>query len=226
VRRLFRNASIVDGTGAAARSGDVLVEDDVIAEVAPVGGTSLAPDEVMELGGLTLAPGFIDMHSHSDFTLPGEPEARMKVMQGVTTEVIGNCGLGLFPANDKVEGFYAKLSPMIFGEPGGGCFATLAAYRAKLHERGISVNAAPLVSHGNVRCLAMSLEDRAPTANELDHMRDAVRQAMDEGAFGMSTGLVYAPGAYAKTEWPRRAASTRRTCATRARRSSSRSKKR
>lgn len=191
---------MIDGTGSPARLSDVLVEDETIAELAPVGGTSLAPDEVLDCTGLTLTPGFIDMHSHSDFTLPGEPEARMKVMQGVTTEVIGNCGLGLFPANDKVEAFYAKLSPMIFGEPGGGCFSTLASYRARLHEKGISVNAAPLVSHGNVRCLAMSMEDRAPTAGELDHMRDAVRQAMDDGAFGMSTGLVYAPGAYAKTE--------------------------
>ncbi|MDQ3032263.1 MAG: D-aminoacylase [Myxococcota bacterium] len=197
MRVLVRNASIVDGTGAAARGGDLLIEGEHIAEV---GECSLAPDEVIDATGMVVAPGFIDAHSHSDFTLPGDPEARAKVMQGVTTEVIGNCGLGLFPANDRVEGFYEKLSPMIFGERGGGCFADLAAYRAVLDQRGISVNAAPLVSHGNVRCLAMGLDERAPTASELSHMREAVEANMAQGAFGMSTGLVYAPGAYAQTE--------------------------
>lgn len=197
MRVLVRNASIVDGTGAPAREGELLIEGEHIAEV---GETSLAPDEVIDARGMVIAPGFIDAHSHSDFTLPGDPEARAKVMQGVTTEVIGNCGLGLFPANDRVERFYDKLSPMIFGERGGGCFADLATYRARLHERGISVNAAPLVSHGNVRCLAMGLDERAPTAAELSHMRDVLEANMAQGAFGLSTGLVYAPGAYASTE--------------------------
>jgi N-acyl-D-amino-acid deacylase len=197
MRVLVRDALIVDGTGAAGRHGDVLIEDEHVAEV---GDTSLAPDEVIDARGMVVAPGFIDVHSHSDFTLPGDPEARAKVMQGVTTEVVGNCGLGLWPANERVERFYDLLSPMIFGEPGGGCFRDLDAYRALLHERGISVNAAALIPHGNVRCVAMGLEERTARPAEVAQMRDVVDEGMRQGAFGLSTGLVYAPGAFADTE--------------------------
>src|SRR5262249_32270430 len=146
------------------RRADLLIEDEHIAEI---GAITLAPDEVIDARGLTVAPGFIDMHSHGDFQLPGDPEAAGKVMHGVTTEVIGNCGLVLFPANEKVEHFHGLLSPMLFGEPGGGCSKDVAAYRARLNEKGLSVNAAPLVAHGNVRCLAMSLDERPCTTSEL-----------------------------------------------------------
>lgn len=197
MRLLIRDALLIDGTGAPARAGDLLIEDEHIAEI---GTTSLAPDEVLEGRGLAVMPGFIDIHSHSDFTLPGEPEAHSKVMQGVTTEVIGNCGLGLFPANERVERFYELLSPMLFGERGGGCFKDVTAYRARLHEHGISVNAAPLVAHGNVRCLAMGLDERTARPSEIAQMCETVAANMEEGAFGLSTGLVYAPGAFADTE--------------------------
>jgi N-acyl-D-amino-acid deacylase len=197
MRLLIRNATLIDGTGAQAKRGDLLIEDEHIAEI---GETTLVPDEVIDASGLTITPGFIDMHSHSDFTLPGDPEAASKVMQGVTTEVIGNCGLGLFPANEKVDAFYKVLSPMLFGEPGGGCFKDVAAYRDTLHQRGISVNAAPLIPHGNVRCLAMSLDERIATPSEILVMQEAIAANMEAGAFGLSTGLVYAPGAFANTE--------------------------
>ncbi|MBZ0115788.1 MAG: amidohydrolase family protein, partial [Sandaracinaceae bacterium] len=141
MRLLIRNARIADGTGAPIREGDVLVEGEHVAEVFE---TSLAPDEVLDAGGMLLAPGFIDVHSHNDFTLPGEGDAQAKLLQGVTTEVVGNCGLGVTPANPRVEQFYALLSPMIFGDRSQACFEDLDAYRALLHERGISVNAAVL----------------------------------------------------------------------------------
>ena len=197
MRVLIRDAELIDGTGAAARRGDLLIEDQHIAEI---GNTTLAPDEVIDARGQVVAPGFIDVHSHGDFQLPGEPEAHGKVMQGVTTEVIGNCGLGLFPANERVERFYDLLSPMLFGEKGGGCFRDVAAYRDKLNAQGLSVNAAPLIPHGNVRCLAMSLDERPSKPGELEQMKDAVAANMEAGAYGMSTGLVYPPGAFAETE--------------------------
>src|SRR6185369_8533372 len=92
------------------------------------------------------------------------------------------------------------LSPMLFGEKGGGCYRDVEAYRSKLNERGLSVNAAPLVAHGNVRCLAMSLDERPAKPAELEQMKEAVAANMEEGAFGLSTGLVYPPGAFAETE--------------------------
>ncbi|MCC6875929.1 MAG: D-aminoacylase [Sandaracinaceae bacterium] len=197
MRLLIRNARIADGTGAPIREGDVLVEGEHVAEVFE---TSLAPDEVLDAGGMLLAPGFIDVHSHNDFTLPGEGDAQAKLLQGVTTEVVGNCGLGVTPANPRVEQFYALLSPMIFGDRSQACFEDLDAYRALLHERGISVNAAVLIPHGNVRCAAMGMEERQAREGELEHMRELVARQMEQGAFGLSTGLVYPPGAFAETE--------------------------
>jgi N-acyl-D-amino-acid deacylase len=193
MRLLITGARIYDGTGAPMRRGDVLIDDDTI-------GSGGAPDEVLDAKGLALAPGFIDMHSHGDFTLPGDGDASAKTLQGVTTEVVCNCGLGLTPANDRVERFYELISPLIFGEPGRGCFKDLDAYREGLHERGVSVNVACLVPHTNVRTAVIGMEERAPTDGELSDMRGLVEQSMEQGAFGFSTGLVYPPGAYATTE--------------------------
>jgi N-acyl-D-amino-acid deacylase len=197
MRLLIRNARIVDGTGGPARRGDIMIEDDSIAEV---GSSDLPPDEVLDAKGMVVAPGFIDMHSHSDFTLPGDGDASAKILQGVTTEVVGNCGLGLMPANAQVDRFYELISPMIFGEPGKGCFENLAAYRAGLAARGISVNAACLIPHSNVRCALLGMEERQASERERADMRGIVEECMDQGAFGFSTGLVYPPGAYASTE--------------------------
>ncbi|MFK7991917.1 MAG: amidohydrolase family protein [Sandaracinaceae bacterium] len=197
MRCLLENARLVDGSGAPAVSGSLLIEDDRIAEV---GETSLSPDEVIDVDGAVVAPGFIDMHSHSDFTLPGDPSAEAKTLQGVTTEVVCNCGLGLMPANARVERFYERLSPMIFGEPSGGCFDDLDAYRSALDARGVSVNVACLVPHGNVRCAVMGMEEREASEVELEHMRQLVTEGMEQGAFGLSTGLIYPPGAFAPTE--------------------------
>lgn len=197
MRILIRDGELIDGTGAPSRRGDLLIEDEHIAEI---GATTLAPDHVVDARGMVVTPGFIDVHSHGDFQLPGDPEARGKVMQGVTTEVIGNCGLGLFPANARVEEFYGLLSPMLFGERGGGCYRDVEAYRSKLNDMGLSVNAAPLIPHGNVRCLAMGLDERLSKPAELEQMKEAIAANMEEGAFGFSTGLVYPPGAFADTE--------------------------
>ncbi|MBX7196168.1 MAG: D-aminoacylase [Sandaracinaceae bacterium] len=198
MRLLVKNARLVDGTGAPMRAGELLVEGEHIAEL---GASALPPDEVIDVEGAIVCPGFIDMHSHGDFALARDPEARAKVMQGVTTEVVGNCGLGAFPANDVVASFYERLSPMLFGESAGaGTFRDLSAFRARLDAEGTSVNAAPLVSHGNVRAHAMGLAERAPTGVELRAMEELVDAAHREGAFGLSTGLVYPPGAYAETE--------------------------
>lgn len=196
-RLLFTGATLIDGTGLPPRSGDLLIEDD---RIAGIGAPSLPPDEVVDARGLVIAPGFIDMHSHGDFSLPREPEARAKVLQGVTTEVIGNCGLGLHPSNDRVDELYQRIAPIVFGETGAMCSPSLSDYRARLAAAGISVNAAPLIAHGNVRGVVMGLSEADPTETELSAMCDLVSEGMSQGAYGLSTGLVYAPGAYAKTD--------------------------
>ncbi|MGE0785562.1 MAG: amidohydrolase family protein [Sandaracinaceae bacterium] len=197
MRTLIENARIIDGTGGPSRQGAVLIEDERIAEL---GETSLTPDEIIDVEGAVVAPGFIDVHSHSDFSLPGFPDARAKVLQGVTTEVVCNCGLGIFPANQRVEDFYELISPVIFGEPTAGCYRDLDAYRAALEGRGVAVNVACLIAHGNVRGAVMGMDERHATDGELDGMREICATQMEQGAFGLSTGLVYPPGAYAPTE--------------------------
>ena len=198
-RLLVTGAKLVDGSGAPGRAGDLLIEDDRIAEV---GSTTLAPDEVVDARGLVVAPGFIDVHSHADFALPRDPGAPAKLLQGVTTEVVGNCGLGLQPSNATVEAMYARILPIIFGESDGdsACSPTLQHYRARLEATRVAVNAACLVPHGNVRCAVMGMAERKPTETELAAMAELVTQGMEDGAFGLSSGLVYPPGAYAETE--------------------------
>jgi N-acyl-D-amino-acid deacylase len=196
-RVLVRGATICDGTGLPARVGDLLIEDDRIAELYEV---QLAADAVIDARGLVVAPGFIDMHSHADFSLPRDPAASAKILQGVTTEVVGNCGLGLYPSNPTVDTMYQRLAPMVFGEVGAECSPSLAAYRSRLAASGISVNVVPLLAHGNLRGMVLGMADRAPTAPELEAMCQLVEEGMHQGGFGLSTGLVYAPGAYAATD--------------------------
>lgn len=197
MRLRIDNARVLDGTGAPAFEGALTIEDGYLAEV---GEASLAPDAVIDAAGRVVAPGFIDIHSHSDFTLPGQPDAEAKVLQGVTTEVVCNCGLGLMPANARVERFYELIQPIVFGERGGGCYRDLDRYREGLEGLGISVNVACLVPHGNVRAALLGLDERPATETERARMRELVEEIMDQGAFGISTGLIYPPGAYAQQD--------------------------
>jgi len=196
-RVLFTGAKLIDGTGLPAKVGDLLLEG---AHIAEVHETSLPPDETIDARGMVIAPGFIDMHSHGDFSLPRDPLAAAKILQGVTTEVIGNCGLGLHPSNAAVDDLYQRIAPIVFGEGSAMCSATLGDYRARLESTGISVNAVPLIAHGNVRAMVMGMSESDPTETEVEAMRQLVAAGMEHGAFGMSTGLVYAPGAYAKID--------------------------
>ena len=197
MRLRIDNARIVDGTGAPAFDGALTIADGHLAEV---GEASLAPDAVIDAAGRVVAPGFIDIHSHSDRGILRYPTAPSRVHDGITTEVVCNCGLGLMPANDRVEKFYELIEPIVFGERGGGCYRDLDHFREGLEGRGISVNVACLVPHGNVRAALLGLEERPATQTERAGMREIVEQIMDQGAFGISTGLVYPPGAYAQQD--------------------------
>jgi N-acyl-D-amino-acid deacylase len=186
--------SVVDGSGRPAFKADVGVEGGKISEVG-----SIHPDEAgltIDASGLVVAPGFIDMHSHSDMDLLVNPRAESMIRQGVTTEVVGNCGgsvataLGL--ARESIERRARSLGLELD-------WSTFGEYLDRL-DRGVADNVAPLVGHGTVRSCVMDLEERAPTGGELEEMKGLVAEAMREGAFGMSSGLVYPPGRYAGTE--------------------------
>jgi len=192
---LIRGARVVDGTGAAARPADVAVDGDRIAAVGDLGGVEAA--RVVQAGGLTLTPGFIDVHSHDDFAVFLMPEMECKVGQGVTTDVVGNCGLGAAPL--RASGRYLSF----FGADGRGDslpeWDGYGGYLAAIDDRPPSLNVAALAGHGTLRLDAMGNARRAPDDAELTAMANAVATAIDAGCVGFSTGLIYEPGRYSET---------------------------
>ena len=183
---LVRGGLVVDGTGAPARRADVLVSRGFVSFVDE--GITVGPDtEVLDAGGLVVAPGFIDTHSHSDLRVLVEPDLPMKARQGVTLDVLGQDGISVAPVRDEdVEQVKRQLAGLL-GDPDlPREWRSVADYLGVL-ERGASINTSYLVPHGAVRACAMGLDDRKPTAEELAAMVALVGRAMDEGALGLST---------------------------------------
>lgn len=194
-KTIIKNATIVDGTGSPSFVGDLFFNGKQIVFI----DSELEFDgaEQINAEGLILAPGFIDVHSHSDFTLLVNPYAEGKISQGITTEVIGNCGQSAFPLKGECkehiqkswERFNLKLD-----------WEDLPSYRKKIQDKGIAVNVAPLMGQGNIRASIMGYTDKPPTPAQLKQMQQLTQEAMDQGAFGISTGLIYLPGAFSKQE--------------------------
>jgi N-acyl-D-amino-acid deacylase len=193
---LIQQAQVVDGSGAPSVIADIAIRGDTIVEVGQV--TSAEARFRIDGTGLTVGPGFIDLHTHSDYTLLVNPLAESKVHQGVTTEVIGNCGTSPAPLGD--EGYPIVRARMEQQYQLDVRWRTLAGYLERLAESGSAVNVVPIVGHGTVRSAVMGYAQRPPTATELARMQALTADAMAEGAFGLSTGLVYAPGCYADTD--------------------------
>ena len=193
---LLRGGMVVDGTGARARRAEVAVLGDRIAAVGELGGWQA--ERVLETRGLVVAPGFIDMHTHSDLSLLINPRAESKLRQGVTTEVTGMCGFSPAPAPADRRAVVREM----FGKWGRAVdwtWGSFGDYLEALRKQPASVNLVPVVGHGVVRAGAMGEEDRPPTGTELDEMRRLVRESVEQGALGLSTGLIYAPGMFAET---------------------------
>ncbi|WP_236796872.1 amidohydrolase family protein [Amycolatopsis sp. GM8] len=194
---VIRGARVADGTGAPLAHADVGLRDGRITEI----GESLTGRHVIDAGDLVLAPGFIDMHSHSDLQILARPDHLAKVSQGVTTEVLGQDGLSYAPVDDTT---LAALRDQLAGwndDPEGFAWTwrSVGEYLDRLDE-GIAVNAAYLVPQGTVRMLAVGLDDRPATESEMDRMRELVASGLHEGAVGLSSGLTYTPGMYASTD--------------------------
>ncbi len=192
---VIRGGTVIDGTGTEPFAADVAVADGRIIEIGSDITTGDA--ETIDATGLVVAPGFIDIKTHSDWTLPLMPQAESKIRQGVTTEVIGHCGYSCAPAlPGKVEALAEYLSPsapwLTFRETGFADY--LSNYPA------LSVNAIHLVGHNTLRLMAMGMEDRPPTPDELGHMNSLLVEALAAGALGMSSGLFTAPGSFSETE--------------------------
>jgi N-acyl-D-aspartate/D-glutamate deacylase len=197
VSLLLRGGLVVDGTGVPARRADVLLEGGRVQSVGadlPATGAG----QVLDVGGLVVAPGFIDLHSHSDFTFTEFPDSPGQVTQGVTSELIGHCGSSPAPVSldpvrrQALEDYDRGVGPTLRYR-----WQTVAEYLAALDEARPAVNCLPLVGHIPLRIAAMGMSEREPTPAEIAQMQAGVREALAAGAWGMSTGLSYAPGQWA-----------------------------
>ncbi|MEU3843263.1 D-aminoacylase [Streptomyces sp. NPDC028635] len=200
---VIRDADVVDGSGAASYRADVVIDDgrivSVVKEAAAAGCQRPQAMRELDAEGLVLAPGFIDMHAHSDLALLRDTDHSAKAAQGVTLEVLGQDGLSYAPVDDRTLG---EVRRAIAGWNGPGDdidfdWRSVGEYLDRL-DRGIAVNAAYLIPQGTVRALVVGWEDREATPRELDRMRQLVAEGLEQGAVGLSSGLTYTPGMYAK----------------------------
>jgi len=190
---LIRGGTLYDGAGNPGVAGDVAVADGRIAAVGP--GIAGSARKTIDAQNLAVAPGFIDIKTHSDFTLPINPKAESKVRQGVTTEIIGHCGFSVAPAlPGKVELLKDYLSPSAPWLP----FRETSFPDYLQTFPPTAVNAGMLVGHNTLRLMVMGMAERAPSAAELAQMIALLEDALDAGALGMSSGLFTPPGSYAE----------------------------
>ena len=195
---LIRNGLVIDGSGAPRCRRDVAVEGDRIVEVGRLEGAEA--ETVIDAAGCVVSPGFVDMHSHADFTLPICPTADSLVRQGITTAVVGQCGISPAPPAAGIrELAIAALGsgevPVPWDE-----WSSFGSYLDYLRRIGTSVNVVPLVGQGAMRAVTMGFSADPPDEAQMAQMQTGVVKAMDEGAVGISTGLIYPPGSYASTE--------------------------
>jgi N-acyl-D-aspartate/D-glutamate deacylase len=198
---VLRGGGVLDGTGSPVRRADVGIASGRITAVGDLAQAEAAAE--LDVTGVVVAPGFVDAHAHTDLSLFGLADdsdlALAGLRQGVTTEVCGNCGWTPYPRTDK----FADAVDRHIGAAFPGATSVVCSYGAfRDAARGLPLgaNLAPLVGHGTIRAAAMGLDDRRPDEDELRSMERLTAQAMDEGAFGLSSGLMYPPGVYAGTE--------------------------
>ena len=194
---LIRHGSIVDGLGAPAFVGDVLVEGDRIRDLAPsLEGAWRSADCVIDADGCLVTPGFIDSHAHSDAYLVIEPSAPSKLTQGITTEINGQCGGSVAPRFGEARlssDWAAILGPRL-------TWRSLAEYRAALEAAKPAINTVQFIGHNTLRSSVVGYAGRAATEDELRRMCDLLAQALEEGGWGLTTGLIYQPGRYSTSE--------------------------
>ena len=197
---VFEGCTVVDGSGGRGFVSDVAVQD---GKIAAIGALEHVEARRRVLGrNKVLAPGFIDIHTHSDLPLLVNPRAESKVRQGVTTEVIGNCGLGPAPltpdTRDEIREtstFLAKGSAEL-----GWDWLRFGDYLDTIEKNNVALNVVPLVGHTPLRMAAMGMDRRPAQPEEIALQQKLLRESLDDGAFGMSSGLIYPPSSYADTE--------------------------
>lgn len=191
------NGTIVDGTGAKAYWADVGIQDDRVAVIGDL--KNIASEIVIDAAGKIVAPGFIDMHTHSDISMLLDDTADSMLRNGVTTNLCGNCGEGIAPISVEykdimVKYMRASVIPGVYPDGYTYPWSTFHEYHDYIRSNPTLINMASLVAHGPVRMSVMGIGNTAADERQLDHMRALIREGMEAGAFGLSTGLAYSPG--------------------------------
>ena len=208
---LIKNGTVIDGSGKPMYKADVGISDGKISEIGDLSGSS--GDKVIDAKGLFVSPGFIDNHSHSDWTILVHPNGDSKVLQGVTTELNGLCGYAAAPIN-KDEWYkllYVRMTvgwsmhyaaaaynswPLPYGRQVDVDWSTMAEYLDRVEKIGIGLNYAMLFGHSSIRYYTMGLEARLSDDSELEMMKGMAERALKDGAIGMSSGLSGCPGCW------------------------------
>ena len=194
---LFANGTVIDGTGSAGYRASVAVTGDTI-QVITGDASAVDAARTIDASAYVICPGFIDMHSHSDLKLLTDPDHQPKIRQGVTTEALGMDGLSYAPTTPRALEQLLVYLAAVNGAPPDVRWSSVADYLA-LFDGNSTCNVLHFVPHAAIRVAAMGWSSRLPTDAELNTMRDLTRQGMRDGAFGFTTGLTYAPGAYSDT---------------------------
>lgn len=197
---LIKNGLIVDGTNTAPYEGSVLIQGERIAKVGVF--EDVEADRVIDAKGRAVTPGFIDTHSHSDLKILENPYNEIKIRQGITTEVLGQDGVSMAPLPKEYISPWRKNIAGLDGESDiiDWEYETTENYLRMMEENKVGLNESYLVPHGNIRMEAMGLDSRFATEEEIEKMCEITRREMEAGAYGLSTGLIYIPCAYAETK--------------------------
>jgi N-acyl-D-amino-acid deacylase len=195
---LIKNGLVIDGSGEKGKHQLVAIKDERL--FLPQNDAEIEAEKIVDAEGLVIAPGFIDIHTHSDITLLVDSRGASKVSQGVTTEIIGNCGMAVVPCPPESKAHMIETGSFIYSDEVEWTWENYKEYLKQFDVKGISMNVGFLLGHGAIRTAAMGLEDRKPTADEMEKMKQFVAEGMEQGAVGLSSGLVYPPGMFADVE--------------------------
>ena len=201
---IIQNGLIVDGTRRKPYRASLCIQDGRIARIAQESIPAGQARRVLDASGLAVAPGFIDIHSHSDACPLVDYQPESKLYQGVTTEIVGNCGTSILPNTPErlaanQEYFFSELELPVGDLQLTGLYH-LEDYQKAVEAHGCSANYGLLVGHGTLRAAVMGFDDRDPAPEELEAMKDLLARELEAGAFGMSLGLIYPPSAYGREE--------------------------